>query len=96
MGNTGSLTLGGVLGLIAVVTKQEMMLLFVGGVFIIELLSVIIQVASFKLTGKRVFACAPIHHHFQLKGWPETTVVIRFWIIAAVMTVFSLVTLKLR
>ena len=97
MGDTGALSLGGALGLVAVAAKQELMLFFVGGVFVIEALSVLLQVGYFKITGgKRIFACAPLHHHFQLHGWPETKVTVRFWIIAALMAVFSLATLKLR
>ncbi len=96
MGDTGSLALGGVLGTIAVITKHELVLAIVGGLFVLETASVIIQVMSFKLTGKRVFAMAPLHHHFEKKGWPETTIVIRFWIIAIVLALVGLSTLKLR
>lgn len=96
MGDTGSLALGGVLGTIAVITKHELVLAIVGGLFVLETVSVIIQVMSFKLTGKRVFAMAPLHHHFEKKGWPETTIVIRFWIIAIVLALIGLSTLKLR
>ncbi len=96
MGDTGSLALGGVLGTIAVITKHELVLAIVGGLFVLETASVIIQVISFKLTGKRVFAMAPLHHHFEKKGWPETTIVIRFWIIAIVLALIGLSTLKLR
>lgn len=96
MGDTGSLALGGVLGTIAVITKHELVLAIVGGLFVLETASVIIQVMSFKLTGKRVFAMAPLHHHFEKKGWPETTIVIRFWIIAIVLALIGLSTLKLR
>lgn len=96
MGDTGSLALGGVLGAIAVITKHELVLAIVGGLFVLETASVIIQVMSFKLTGKRVFAMAPLHHHFEKKGWPETTIVIRFWIIAIVLALVGLSTLKLR
>lgn len=96
MGDTGSLAMGGVLGAIAVMTKHELVLAIVGGLFVLETLSVIIQVASFKLTGKRVFAMAPLHHHFEKKGWSEPTVVIRFWIIAMVLALVGLATLKLR
>jgi phospho-N-acetylmuramoyl-pentapeptide-transferase len=96
MGDTGSLALGGALGTIAVVTNHELVLLVVGGLFVLETLSVIIQVASFKLTGKRVFRMAPLHHHYEKKGWKEPTVVIRFWIIAIVLALAGLATLKLR
>ena len=96
MGDTGSLALGGVLGTIAVATKNEIVLAIVGGLFVLEALSVIIQVASYKLTGKRVFRMAPIHHHFEQKGWKEPQVVIRFWIISVVLALIGLATLKLR
>ena len=96
MGDTGSLSLGGALGAIAVMTKHELVLAIVGGLFVLETVSVIVQVASFKLTGKRVFAMAPIHHHFEKKGWSEPTVVIRFWIIAVILALIGLSTLKLR
>lgn len=96
MGDTGSLSLGGALGSIAVITKHEIVLAIVGGLFVLEAVSVIVQVASFKLTGKRVFAMAPIHHHFEKRGWAESTVVIRFWIIALVLALIGLSSLKLR
>ncbi|APF38079.1 phospho-N-acetylmuramoyl-pentapeptide-transferase [Chelatococcus daeguensis] len=96
MGDTGSLALGGLLGTIAVATKHEIVLAIVGGLFVVEALSVIIQVASFKLTGKRVFKMAPIHHHFEQLGWTEPQVVIRFWIISVVLALVGLSTLKLR
>jgi phospho-N-acetylmuramoyl-pentapeptide-transferase len=96
MGDTGSLALGGLLGTIAVATKHEIVLVIVGGLFVLEALSVIIQVASFKLTGKRVFKMAPIHHHFEQLGWTEPQVVIRFWIISVVLALIGLATLKLR
>ena len=96
MGDTGSLGLGGLLGVMAVATKHEIVLAIVGGLFVLEAMSVIIQVASFKLTGKRVFLMAPIHHHFEKKGWTEPQVVIRFWIIAVVLAMIGLSTLKLR
>ena len=96
MGDTGSLALGGALGAIAIATKQEIVLVIVGGLFVLEAVSVIIQVVSFKLTGKRVFRMAPLHHHFEQKGWPESTVVVRFWIISVVLALFALSTLKLR
>jgi phospho-N-acetylmuramoyl-pentapeptide-transferase len=88
--------LGGALGAVAVATKHEIVLAIVGGLFVLEAVSVIIQVASFKLTGKRVFKMAPIHHHFEQLGWKESTVVIRFWIIAVVLALIGLSTLKLR
>ena len=96
MGDVGSLGLGGALGLVALLIKQEFLLVFVGGVFVIEALSVIIQVASFKLTGKRVFKMAPLHHHFELAGWSESKVIWRFLIAAIVFALFALTTLKLR
>ncbi len=96
MGDTGSLALGGMIGAIAVATKHEIVLAIIGGLFVLEALSVIIQVASFKLTGKRVFRMAPIHHHFEQLGWTEPQVVIRFWIIAVVLALIGLSTLKLR
>ncbi len=96
MGDTGSLALGGALGAIAVATKHEIVLAIVGGLFVVETLSVIIQVASFKLTGKRVFRMAPLHHHYEQKGWKESTVVVRFWIISVVLALVGLATLKLR
>ena len=96
MGDTGSLSVGGALGAISVVTKHEIVLAIVGGLFVLETVSVIVQVASFKLTGKRVFRMAPLHHHFEKKGWAEPTVVIRFWIIASVLALVGLSTLKLR
>lgn len=96
MGDTGSLALGGALGTIAVITKHELVLAIVGGLFVLETVSVIVQVASFKLTGKRVFRMAPLHHHFEQKGWAEPTIVIRFWIIAAILALIGLSTLKLR
>jgi phospho-N-acetylmuramoyl-pentapeptide-transferase len=96
MGDSGSLPLGGALAMIALITKQEFMLLLVGGVFVIEVVSDVIQIASFKLTGKRVFKIAPLHHHFQFLGLPETKIVVRFWIVAAVLAVVGLASLKLR
>ena len=96
MGDTGSLACGGALGAIAVVAKHELVLAIVGGLFVLETVSVIVQVASFKLTGKRVFRMAPLHHHFEKKGWAEPTIVIRFWIIASVLALAGLATLKLR
>ncbi len=96
MGDTGSLSLGGALGAIAVATKHELVLAIIGGLFVLEAVSVIVQVASFKLTGKRVFRMAPLHHHFEQKGWQEATIVIRFWIIAVILAMAGLSTLKLR
>ena len=96
MGDTGSLSLGGALGAISVITKHELVLAIVGGLFVLETISVIVQVVSFRLTGKRVFAMAPLHHHFEKKGWAESTIVIRFWIIASVLALAGLATLKLR
>lgn len=96
MGDTGSLALGGALGAVSVVTKHELVLAIVGGLFVLETVSVIVQVVSFKLTGKRVFAMAPLHHHFEKKGWAESTIVIRFWIIASILALAGLATLKLR
>jgi phospho-N-acetylmuramoyl-pentapeptide-transferase len=96
MGDTGSLAMGGVLGTIALITKHELVLAIVGGLFVLETVSVIVQVVSFKLTGKRVFRMAPLHHHFEKKGWSEPTVVIRFWIIAMILALIGLATLKLR
>jgi phospho-N-acetylmuramoyl-pentapeptide-transferase len=96
MGDTGSLSLGGAIGAVAVVSKQELILVIVGGLFVLEAVSVIVQVASFKMTGKRVFRMAPIHHHFEQKGWAEPTIVIRFWIIALILALVSLASLKLR
>ncbi|MFZ2656201.1 MAG: phospho-N-acetylmuramoyl-pentapeptide-transferase [Victivallales bacterium] len=96
MGDTGSLALGGSIGLIAVLVKQELVLVIVGGVFVVEALSVIIQVISFRLFRKRVFLCTPIHHHFERLGWPESQIVIRFWIISGILALVGLATLKLR
>ena len=96
MGDTGSLALGGALGTIAVAIKHEIVLAIVGGLFVLETLSVIIQVVSFKMTGKRVFRMAPLHHHYEQKGWKESTIVIRFWIISVVLALIGLATLKLR
>ncbi len=96
MGDVGSLGLGGALGTLAVITKHEIVLAIVGGIFVIETVSVILQVLSFKLTGKRVFRMAPIHHHFEVKGWPEPKTVVRFWIVGILLALLSLSTLKLR
>ena len=96
MGDTGSLSLGGSLGAMGIITKHEIVLAITGGLFVLEALSVMVQVISFKLTGKRIFKMAPIHHHFEKKGWPESTVVIRFWIISIILAMIGLATLKLR
>lgn len=96
MGDIGSLSLGGALGTVAILTKHEFLLVIIGGLFVLEALSVIIQVVSFKLTGKRVFRMAPIHHHFELKGWQEPKVIVRFWIISILLALLSLATLKIR
>lgn len=96
MGDTGSLSMGGALGAMAVISKHEIVLAIIGGLFVLETVSVMVQVASFKLTGKRVFRMAPIHHHFEKKGWAEPTIVIRFWIIAIILALIGLSTLKLR
>ena len=96
MGDVGALALGAALGVVAVITRHEIVLFIMGGIFVVETLSVIIQVSSFKLTGRRVFRMAPIHHHFELKGWPEPRVIVRFWIITVMLVLFGLATLKLR
>jgi len=96
MGDVGSLALGGAIGLIAVAIKQEILLFSVGGIFVVEALSVILQVISFRLTGKRIFRMSPLHHHFELIGWSESKIIVRFWIVALVFALFSLTTLKLR
>ena len=96
MGDTGSLSLGGSLGAVGIITKHEIVLAITGGLFVLEAFSVMVQVISFKLTGKRIFRMAPIHHHFEKKGWPESTVVIRFWIISIILAMIGLATLKLR
>ncbi|CAN5552957.1 phospho-N-acetylmuramoyl-pentapeptide-transferase [soil metagenome] len=96
MGDTGSLAIGGLIGVVAICCKQELLLVVVGGVFVIEAVSVILQVLSFKTTGKRIFAMSPLHHHFELTGWKENTVIVRFWILSAVFALLGLATLKLR
>jgi phospho-N-acetylmuramoyl-pentapeptide-transferase len=96
MGDTGSLALGGALGAVAAATKHEIVLAIVGGLFVAETLSVVIQVAWFKRTGRRIFLMAPIHHHFEKLGWSESTVVIRFWIVSIMLALLGLATLKLR
>ncbi len=96
MGDVGSLALGGSLGTVAVITKHEILLAIVGGMFVVEALSVIFQVGSFKLRGKRIFKMAPLHHHYELKGWAESKITVRFWIIGAVLALIAISTLKLR
>jgi phospho-N-acetylmuramoyl-pentapeptide-transferase len=96
MGDVGALALGAALGIVAVVIRQEIVLFIMGGVFVVETLSVMVQVISFKLTGRRVFRMAPLHHHFELKGWKENQVVVRFWIITMMLVLIGLSTLKLR
>jgi phospho-N-acetylmuramoyl-pentapeptide-transferase len=96
MGDVGSLALGGAIGVVSVIIMQEILLLFIGGIFVVEAVSVILQVASFKMTGRRLFRMAPLHHHFELLGWSESTIIVRFWIAALVFALFSLTTLKLR
>ena len=97
MGDVGSLPLGALLGTVAVMVKQEILLILVGGIFVIETISVIMQVSFFKATnGKRIFRMAPVHHHFELKGWPEPKVIVRFWIISAILSLLAISTLKLR
>jgi phospho-N-acetylmuramoyl-pentapeptide-transferase len=96
MGDVGSLALGGALGVVAVIIKQEVLLFFVGGVFVMEAVSVILQVASYRLTGKRIFRMSPLHHHFELAGWSESKIIVRFWIAALVFALFAMTTLKLR
>jgi len=96
MGDVGSLALGGAIGTVAIIIKQEILLFFIGGVFVLEALSVILQVGSFQLTGRRVFRMAPLHHHFELIGWKESKIIIRFWIAALIFALFALSTLKLR
>jgi phospho-N-acetylmuramoyl-pentapeptide-transferase len=96
MGDVGALAIGAALGTIAVIVRQELVLFIMGGVFVLETVSVMLQVASFKLTGKRIFRMAPIHHHFELKGWAEPKVIVRFWIISFVLVLVGLATLKIR
>jgi phospho-N-acetylmuramoyl-pentapeptide-transferase len=96
MGDIGALALGAALGIVAVLVRQELILLIMGGVFVIETLSVVIQVASYKLRGKRVFLMAPIHHHYELKGWPEPRIIVRFWIITVFLVLVGLASLKIR
>jgi phospho-N-acetylmuramoyl-pentapeptide-transferase len=96
MGDVGALALGAALGVVTVIVRQEIVLIIMGGVFVIETLSVLLQVASYKLVGKRIFRMAPLHHHFELKGWKENQVVVRFWIITFILVLVGLSTLKLR
>jgi phospho-N-acetylmuramoyl-pentapeptide-transferase len=96
MGDVGALALGGALGIAAVITKNELLLVLCGGIFVLEAVSVMMQVASFKLTGKRIFKMAPLHHHYELKGWAEPKVIVRFWIISIMLALATLATLKLR
>jgi phospho-N-acetylmuramoyl-pentapeptide-transferase len=96
MGDVGALGLGASLGILAVIVRQELVLVIMGGIFVMETLSVILQVASFKLTRKRIFKMAPLHHHFELKGWPEPRVIVRFWIITFILVLIGLASLKLR
>jgi phospho-N-acetylmuramoyl-pentapeptide-transferase len=96
MGDVGSLALGGAISTVAVIIRQELLLPFIGGIFVLEAISVILQVGSFKLRGKRIFKMAPLHHHFELLGWKESKVIARFWIAALVFALFALTTLKLR
>jgi phospho-N-acetylmuramoyl-pentapeptide-transferase len=96
MGDVGALAIGAAIGVLAVIVRQEVVVLLMGGIFVLETLSVILQVASFKLTGKRIFRMAPIHHHFELKGWAEPKVIVRFWIISLFLVLAGLATLKLR
>ena len=96
MGDIGALSLGAAIGIVAVVVRQEIVLFVMGGVFVVETISVILQVASYKLMGKRLFRMAPLHHHFELKGWPEPRVSVRFWIITLILVLIGLATLKIR
>jgi len=96
MGDIGSLSIGAALGIVAVMVRQEIVLFIMGGIFVLETVSVILQVASYKLIGKRIFRMAPIHHHYELKGWPEPKVIVRFWIISLVLVLIGLATLKIR
>ena len=96
MGDVGALALGAALGVVAVIVRQELVLLIMGGVFVMETVSVILQVVSFKLTGRRIFRMAPLHHHFELKGWPEPRVIVRFWIVTVILVLIGLASLKIR
>ena len=96
MGDVGALSIGASLGMVAILVRQELVLFIMGGIFVVEALSVIMQVASFRLTGRRIFRMAPIHHHFELKGWPEPRIIVRFWIITVILVLVGLSTLKIR
>jgi len=96
MGDIGALALGAALGIVAVMVRQELVLFIMGGVFVVETVSVMLQVASYKLTGKRLFRMAPLHHHYELKGWPEPRVIVRFWIITVILVLVGLASLKIR
>lgn len=96
MGDIGALSLGAAIGVIAVIVRQEIVLVIMGGIFVIETVSVILQVASYKMVGRRIFRMAPLHHHFELKGWPEPRVIVRFWIISLMLVLVGLATLKIR
>ena len=96
MGDIGALALGAALGLVAVIVRQELVLFIMGGVFVVETVSVILQVASYKMTGRRIFRMAPLHHHFELKGWAEPKVIVRFWIITVILVLIGLASLKIR
>ncbi len=96
MGDVGALALGAALGVIAVIVRQELVLVIMGGLFVMEAVSVMLQVASYKLTGRRIFQMAPLHHHFELKGWPEPRVIVRFWIVTVILVLVGLATLKIR
>ena len=96
MGDVGALSLGAALGTLAVIVRQELVLFIMGGIFVAETLSVMLQVASFKLTGRRIFRMAPLHHHYELKGWPEPRIIVRFWIITVVLVLIGLASLKIR
>jgi phospho-N-acetylmuramoyl-pentapeptide-transferase len=96
MGDIGALALGAALGIVAVIVRQEIVLLVMGGLFVIETVSVVLQVVSFKLLGRRIFRMAPLHHHFEMKGWPEPRVIVRFWIISLILVLIGLATLKVR
>jgi len=96
MGDVGALAIGAALGVVAILVRQELVLVIMGGIFVIEAVSVILQVTSFKLTGQRIFRMAPIHHHFELKGWPEPRIIVRFWIITVILVLIGLSTLKIR
>ena len=96
MGDVGALSIGASLGMVAILVRQELVLFIMGGIFVLEAVSVIMQVASFRLTGRRIFRMAPIHHHFELKGWPEPRIIVRFWIITVILVLVGLSTLKIR